>query len=192
MKRLLWITASLCLCVAAFAETWTLTDEKTGEVFGPVSPAEGVTIEVGNRTLVLQVSQTKKDQTEARLKRIIIPALEFRNANVGDVVQFLMEASLAADPENRGVNIVLSSLENAPSAATSPQMDEWGFGGEGWGDMPSMGDSAPHESITLSLRRVSQYDAISIIAEVAHLDWRIDESGIVMIKKKDLPKGEVP
>jgi len=155
MKRLLWMTASFCLCIAAFAETWTLTDKKTGEVFGPVSPAEGATIEVGDRMLVLQVSQTKKDQTEARLKHIIIPALEFRNANIDDVINFLMEASLAADPENRGVNMVLSSLE-APSAASPPQMDEWGFDGEGWGDMPSMGASAPHESITLSLRRVSR------------------------------------
>jgi len=179
-KTGLLMMISLWVCSSVWAETWTLTDEETGEVFGPLAPRSGAVVNVGDRTLTLKVSNTKKDRTEARLKSIIIPNVEFRQANVKDVLNFLVEVSIAEDPEGEGTSIVLSQISGAPLPTQSkPSVDGgWGFEAAEWGEPGG---------VTLNLRRVSIYDTISIIAETAGLEWRVDESGVVIVKKKDLP-----
>lgn len=182
---------SLWLCGEGFAETWQLRDERTGELFGPVAPTNGAVVKVGDRALTLQRSQTKKDQAEELLRRIILPAVEFREANVADVVRFLVEASIAADPAKDGANLVFKErrLEGgvearapAPGERLESPVDEWGVGDE-WGrPIPSPGDSVP--TITLNLRRVSLYDTLEAIAEVAGLEWRIAESGVVIVEPR--------
>lgn len=176
----LLMICSLWVCSSVWGETWTLTDDQTGEVFGPLAPRSGAVVTVGDRTLTLKVSNTKKDRTEARLKRIIIPSLEFRQAHVKDVIHFLAEASIAGDSEGEGTSIVLSQVVGGSPPMESDQSfdDEWGFDSEEWKNP---------EGVTLSLRRVSMYDAISTIAETAGLEWRVAESGVVIVKKKDLP-----
>ncbi len=167
-----------------------LRDEKTGERFGPVSPSNGAGIVVGDRTLTLEVSQTARDKTVARLKRIIIPAVEFRQARVKDVLQFLVEASIAADPDREGVNVVFKErrledgVEPRPASPGTRLADsfepenEWGFGGDvGKFSSDSLG------SVTMNLRRVSLYDAIETIAEVASVKWKITNGGVVMVEE---------
>ena len=192
-RTLGWVlAASAWMCGPVFAETWTLRDGQTGEVFGPISPSNGAEVAVGGRTLTLQVSQTKRDKTVDRLKRIVIPAAEFRQAPVTDVLNFLVEASLAADPEKEGANVVFKErrledgvvprppssgerLENGPA----PIDDEWGFMGEPFSP-PAPADS--RGTVTLNLRRVSLYDALETIAEVAGVNWRISEGGVVIVE----------
>ena len=159
----LFLMASVWMCGAACAESWMLRDVKTAEAFGPLSPANGATVIVGDRTLVLQISRTKRDQTEALLKRIIIPSIEFRQANLKDVISFLNEASLAADPEREGVNMVLSQADNAPLPTASESSADTG------------------RTITLNLRRVTVYDALACVAEVAGVKWEITEGGVVIV-----------
>ena len=189
--RFLWVV-SIWICGAAAAETWTLRDEQTGEVFGPIYPSNGAAVEVGGRTLTLHRSQTKRDETEARLKRIIIPAAEFRQAQVADVLLFLVEASIAADPDKEGANVVFKErrLEDgvdprAPAPGErlegrSEPLDEWGWVGD-----PFSSPSPPVDSgrtVTLNLRRGSLYDAMETIAEVAGVKWRITEGGVVIVE----------
>jgi hypothetical protein len=101
---------------------------------------------------------------------------------VKDVINFLVEASIAGDLEGEGASIVLSQAGGAPRPAVStPSVDdEWGFGGD---------ERAAPGEVTLNLRRVSMYDAISTIAETAGLEWRVAESGVVIVKKKGPPIG---
>lgn len=47
-----------------------------------------------------------------RLDSILIPTIEFRDANIGDVVEFLAKASKLNDPDKTGVNIVLMDKDN--------------------------------------------------------------------------------
>ena len=177
------------MCVSVFAETWTLRDEETGEGFGPISPSNGAVVLVGDRTLTLQVSRTARDKTMEQLKRIIIPAVEFRQASVKDVLNFLVEASIAADPVKEGVNVVFKErrledgVEPRPAspgarlADLSEPEDEWGFGGDvGKISSDSLG------SVTMNLRRVSLFDAIETIAEVAGVKWKITNGGVVIVE----------
>ncbi|NCA82283.1 MAG: hypothetical protein EOM72_06005 [Opitutae bacterium] len=188
--RFLWVV-SIWICAAAVAETWTLRDGQTGEVFGPVSPSNGAEVAVGGRTLTLHVSQTKRDETVARLKRIIIPAAEFREANAADVVRFLVEASIAADPEKEGANVVFKErrLEDGVDPrkpalgerleGRSEPVDEWGFIEDPFSPSPPVDSGG---TVTLNLRRVSLYDALETIAEVAGVNWRISEGGVVIVE----------
>lgn len=189
MKRWLWWLVLLGFCGEGFAETWQLRDERTGEMFGPISPTNGAVVKVGDRALTLQRSQTKRDQAEELLRHIILPAVEFREANVADVVRFLVEASIAADPAKEGANLVYKDrrLEGGPAASgpapgkrLEDQVGEWGFGADGGQPFPAPGESVP--TITLNLRRVSLYDTLETIAEVAGLEWRIAESGVVIVE----------
>lgn len=135
---------------------------------------------------------------QEKMKDIIIPAVEFRQANINDVVNFLVEASVAADPEKRGVNIILnlgqsggggSAPAPAPAAAGA---DEWGFGGDDFGgSMPASGGSTPGvRDITLNLRRISMLDAVKYITEVAGLKYRIEDSAVI-ITPIDAPVGNI-
>ncbi len=189
MNKRWWMLVSLWFCGEGFAETWQLRDERTGELFGPVAPTNGAVVQVGERALTLQRSQTKRDQAEELLRHIILPAVEFRQANVADVVRFLVEASIAADPAKEGVNLVykdrrleggLEARAPAPGKRLESPVDEWGFGDDGGEPFPPSGDSVP--TITLNLRRVSLYDALETIAEVAGLEWRITEGGLVFVE----------
>ena len=142
-----------------------------------------------------------------KMKSIIIPAVEFRQANINDVVNFLVEASIAADSEKEGVNIILNLGQSggggaapvpAPAAAAAfagGAADEWGFGGDDFGGgAPALGGGGGSGSnlrdITLNLRRISMLDAIKYITEVAGLKYRIEDSAVI-ITPVDAPVGNI-
>ncbi|HOO21046.1 MAG TPA: hypothetical protein PL011_06635 [Kiritimatiellia bacterium] len=145
-------------------------------------------------------SKPASERLNEKMQKIIIPAVEFRQANINDVVNFLVEASIAADPEKEGVNIILnlgqSGGASAPApapAATDTGMDDWGFGGDDFGApmaAPSGGGGSGVRDITLNLRRISMLDAIKYITEVAGLKYRIEDSA-VMITPLDAPVGNI-
>ncbi|MDD2239199.1 MAG: hypothetical protein PHI93_00880 [Kiritimatiellae bacterium] len=143
-------------------------------------------------------SKPASERLNEKMQNIIIPAVEFRQANINDVVNFLVEASIAADPEGEGVNIILNLGQSgggaapAPAPAMEPVADDWGFGGDDFGAPASTGmSSAPGvRDITLNLRRISMLDAIKYITEVAGLKYRIEDSA-VMITPLDAPVGNI-
>ncbi len=143
-------------------------------------------------------SKPASERLNEKMQKIIIPAVEFRQANINDVVNFLVEASIAADPEKEGVNIILNLGQSggggaAPAPAAAPAMDDWGFGGDDFGApmaAPSGGGGSGVRDITLNLRRISMLDAIKYITEVAGLKYRIEDSA-VMITPLDAPVGNI-
>ena len=146
-------------------------------------------------------SKPASQRLQDKMQTIIIPAVEFRQANINDVVNFLVEASMAADPEKEGVNIILNLGQGAgsPPAAAAPvaaepaATDEWGFGGEDFGGgAPAMagGGGGNLRDITLNLRRISMLDAIKYITEVAGLKYRIEDSAVI-ITPIDAPVGNI-
>ncbi|MBP7828382.1 MAG: hypothetical protein KA248_00545 [Kiritimatiellae bacterium] len=148
--------ALLVLAAAAFAEeSFILADPEVGAEYGPFVYKDGAVIEVYGRPLTLRRLDTRADALKHKLQQIIVPSIEFRNAALPDVVRFFVEASIAGDPEGTGVHIVLP-----------PE--------------PASGE-APPRTVTLSLRRVSLYDALKIVANVAGLTVRLEESGAVLL-----------
>lgn len=132
-----------------------------------------------------------------KMRNIIIPSVEFRAANINDVVDFLVKASIAGDPEQVGVNIVLNlDVPNEVSSApVSSSSSDWSD--DGWGDydMMDMGMSAAPSTpgvraVTLNLRRISMLDAIKYITEVAGLKYRVEDT-VVMITPMNAPIGQI-
>ncbi|MFH0952971.1 MAG: hypothetical protein V1873_01435 [Verrucomicrobiota bacterium] len=122
-----------------------------------------------------------------KMSKIMIPSIEFRAANIVDVVNFLVEASIAGDPEGNGVNIILNLSvpgEGGAVAATP--------GPAAGGEQFPMFEAAPEaaleaptgaaaiRTITLNLRRISLLDAIKYITEVANLKFRIEENAVII------------
>ena len=152
-------------------------------------------------------------EIEKKMRELVIPIFEVRDANVVDVLEKLRKQSQDIDPEGLGINMVVKldgagggtvtpSLD-AAEPATEPFEDPFGGGDAGFDD-PFAEDAGGFDdpvddfdsgggdfgggaqTVTLNLRRVSLMDALQIITEVANLQFRIDK-GVVFIS----PKGSV-
>jgi general secretion pathway protein D len=91
------------------------------------------------------------EQMEARLKGIVIPTLDFRDANIKDVVLYLTEACRRMDEAGNGINIILLGLDSS---------DELGGGDLG-------------NNITISIRNMNLYDALQYIVEMSSLKLQL-------------------
>jgi general secretion pathway protein D len=127
-----------------------------------------------------------------KMERIRIPEVDFRQANIHDVMGFLQEQSVEHDdqaliPENRGVNIILniSSLEGAAEAAAPADDFGFDFGDGGGGAAPS---GVP--SITFRARNISLLEAMNLVTEIGKLKYRIQGSVVLVIPVDD-PGGDI-
>ncbi len=122
-------------------------------------------------------------QLQEKMQSLIIPRIEFRQANIRDVVSFLRDASEAVDPDGEGVNIILNL--SMPEGAAAPERPS---DADPWGDADDWEAAAPAPrrdgggvpSITLNLRRISLMEAIRYITEVAGLRYRIEDTAVVI------------
>ena len=81
-----------------------------------------------------------------KAKRIVVPLLEFRDAPLNDVLNFLVAQSLQLDPDKKGVNIVLQTPPDAKPA-----------------------------TITLNLRNIPLLEALKYIAQLGGLELEADD-----------------
>ncbi len=149
-------------------------------------------------------TKTAASDLREKMAKIMIPSIEFRHANIRDVVNFLVEASIAGDPDGHGVNIILNL--NLPQgnggvepvqqpSADADFFDEMDQFGDFFEDTPAEsratdGSSAMIPTITLNLRRISLLESMKIITEVAGLRFRI-EGNVVIITPAGYATGTV-
>ena len=128
---------------------------------------------------------------EERMRDIIIPELEFRQANIVDVINFLVETSRSQDPQGVGVNIILNlNVESVEGAAAEAADDDLGGFGDDFGLEEDFGEGGGESSaavsgvsaVTLNLRRVSLLDSLKFVTELTGLKYRV-ERGVVIIKR---------
>lgn len=183
--------------------------QKVREGWNPPTRAETVMPDaVVNRGAVEM--QTSAQRLQEKMEKIIIPIIDFRQANINDVINYLREESVKQDKDGVGVNIILnpnvmSSPAAAPEPAPAPAADPFaaeggGFDNFGGGfddfaappvqDFAAPAPSAGVPTITLTLRRISLLDAIKYITEVARLKYRLEEN-VVMITPENMPTGRV-
>jgi len=132
-----------------------------------------------------------------KMEKIIIPEIEFRQANIHDVVDFLNKASVegdkGSDQTQRGINIILNlnpaggGAAPAAPAATKPAGGENLFEATPAGGAPAGGQTY---EITFTARYISLLSALKIITSVAGLKWRVD-GNIVMIVPQDFDPAEI-
>ena len=102
--------------------------------------------------------QTDAD-LERKMKAIIIPSIEFRQANAIDILNFLVEATTSIDPDKISIGLVDT---NTPYYTYEVE------------------DGVPLElhPLTLEYSRVSMYDAIDQITGECGLTYRIENGTI--------------
>jgi general secretion pathway protein D len=88
----------------------------------------------------------------AKLKSIVIPSLDFRDANIKDVVLFLTETCRRQDTTGKGVNILLLGMDSA----------------------------AEQSSITISIRDMNLYEALQYIVEMASLKFEVKAKAVAV------------
>lgn len=91
---------------------------------------------------------------ESRISRIIIPQMEFREASLTDVIEFLQVRSMELDPEKEGVNFRLSLNPKQISA-----------------------------KISLNLTNVPLNQAVRYVAELAELRVRYEGDGVLLFQE---------
>ena len=147
--------------------------------------------------------QTEAEKLRERMSSIIIPKIEFRDANIQDVVDFLAEASQASDPQQVGVNFVLNLQGMGGAGAQAVEeverVDSFGDMGD-FGDVfddDIMADEMTMEptnnnglSLTLNLHRISLLDAIKTITQITGLRYRI-EGNIVIISPQGVVSSQI-
>lgn len=149
-----------CVIVSAtcLAEPFQLKDDKTGTLYGPFEFKDGSKIVVGTTSFTLVKPKRTESTVEKKMQEIKIPEIDFRQANIRDVVQFLQDASVQFDKTDaaqgeKGVNMILNL-----QATDAPL-------------------------VTFNARAISLFEAIKIVTQVANLTYRID-GNVVMIEAK--------
>ncbi len=142
--------------------------------------------------------ETKRESTERarildKMKKIKIPEVEFRMANINDVVAMLQSYSVEFDEteesdDKKGVNIILHLGGGATSEAASGggESDVFGSTENKEAGAASQNAAADIPLITFNARYISLLEALEIVASVADLRWKIRGS-VVMIVPKNAP-----
>ena len=140
----------------------------------------------GRPQAVSQVSTQSVSLIEDKMKKIIIDEVEFRQANMHDVVDFLNKRSRdcdksAEDESKKGVNIIFNPNPGGPAsaavAAPRPAADD-PFGAPAAG---AAGAASGVPEVTFSARYITLYNALKIITSVSGLKWRIDGDVVMII-----------
>jgi len=123
---------------------------------------------------------------EEKMKKIVIDEIEFRQANMHDVVDFLNKRSremdkTTDDETKKGVNIILNLGLTATAAPAKAAGGDDVFAAEA---DKGGGGAAGVPEVTFSARYITLFNALKIITDVAGLRSRID-GDVVMIVPKD-------
>ena len=121
------------------------------------------------------------DALKEELGRTIIDKIEFRQANIVDVVEYLVDESVT-DSNPTGINIVLNlGIASVGSTADTGGGEETGLDEPGFDEDESYEtDTGGIPAITLNLRRVNMLDAIRYITEVSGLSYRIEDVAVII------------
>lgn len=126
-----------------------------------------------------------------KMEKIILPEVDFRQANINEVIKFLHEMSVQFDPsddpaERKGVNIILNlgptaGAAPAPAAGAALPGTLEGLGAVVGAEVPL---------VTFSARYISLLEALKIVTQVANLKYRI-EGNVVMVVPLNAPEGDI-
>ena len=140
---------------------------------------------------------TERIKIEKKMEAIKIPEIDFRQANIFDVVTFLSQSSadfdnVSKEDEEKGVNIILNLGTGKGQPATASRTGEaavpFGEAGEFEGAAQVQPTDIP--LITFNARYISLLETLKIVTDIANLKYRI-QGNIVMIIPKNAPEGEI-
>ena len=152
--------AALRLVQESFGDSFTLVQTNPPAFYGPYEYRHGETIVIDTNSYILVTGRHDFTPSENRARRILFPALDFRDARFEDVVAYLRDNAYNFDPQATGVNIII--LAEDPNAL-GPQATK---------------------RITLNLKRVSLYDALRYAATLAGFDISADAETLFIVNPR--------
>ena len=99
-------------------------------------------------------------QMEARLKSIVIPSLDFSDANIEDVVRYLAKATRGANAAGGDVDILLVGMDHT---------------------------TGPIENITISIADMTLYEALEFIVEMVSLKFEVKPNVVAIMPANYFP-----
>ena len=144
-----------------------------------------------------RVSQTTDEvRVRDKMKNIVLESIEYRQANIVDVINELSDLSREYDSdetaaEEKGINFMLNIGPDTASAdaggGAAASDDIWGEPGE---DAGGDGSYAGIPPLTIKARYISLQTALDMIMEMSGLKYRIN-GNIVMIMRKNATTDEM-
>ena len=151
----------------------------------------GVKVGRGDGESAQKVDIGPEMRIREKMSRIIIPEIDFRQANVADVITFLGEASREYDSEDtpneeRGVNLVLDLGDAGASETQAAATDD------PWATPVAAPSSSSDGTalITIKSRYTSLLVNLDTIMEMARLKYRV-QGNIVMIMPRNRADGDL-
>jgi len=130
-KITLAVGALLLAVALSRADSFYLKEDGTDRVHGPFPFENGAKVRLGEATFTVVRKVTVKMTLPQKLRSTIIPKLDFRDAGIGDVVDFLRQASIDYSPPaeemHKGVNLILL-LKGRPEPKVTFQAHEISLG----------------------------------------------------------------
>lgn len=130
--------------------------------------------------------QTQTAAIAAKLDRIMIPRVEFRDATVREAVDFLKQKSreldvAESDPTRKGVNIVLQLESVGAVAVPAPATDDPTGLEAALPEATTSVSNLADTRITLSLANVPLAEALRYITTLANLKIKIDPYAVAIV-----------
>ena len=125
---------------------------------------------------------TPEEETQEKMKKIVIPEINFKNASISDVIEFFVDASREFDdpniaPEQRGVNLI---LKIQATAAAEAEIDE---------DDPFAAPAASSDNgvppVTFSARFMSLWEGLQYACELSKLKFRIRGNTVMIMPQNE-------
>jgi general secretion pathway protein D len=126
----------------------------------------------------LQSAQQGTELMLARLNRIIVPRVDFRDTTIRQAVTFLQQRSRDLDttesaPDQRGINIFLKlPTPGGPSVAPAREIDD---------ETPAAPAPGIEDRITLNLTNVPLYEALRYVATLAGLKVKVEPFAVSLV-----------
>ena len=148
------LVGALCAGVCV-AESFYLEHPTEDRRYGPFQYKEGGIVTLGRVALTIR-RESKPMALKQRMERTVIPEMDFRQAHIADIVDFLRAMSVEYGPDKSGVNFIMK---------------------------PAVQKAAAETLVTFRASALSLPQALDAVTGAAGLSWRI-EGNIVWIETR--------
>jgi hypothetical protein len=154
-----------------------------GTLSSPVLLKDGVVVTIGGVHYTVTNAVSPEKRLQARMERIEIPEIQFREAPISEVIEFLLTESQLRDPDKVGINIL---LDPSSMRGTNDVADPFAAAAGG----AALTDPAGIPKVTLSARYITMAEALKIVGSICGLKPRV-RGNVVCLVPFDYPESEI-
>lgn len=173
--RMLTLLAMIGCATAATAQDFHLKTAD-GKTIGPFPFRDGATIQIGDEKAHLVKALSPREQVLEAMDAIRIPEIDFRQANIRDVITFLHQASIEFDPQKRGISMILK-LDHYEAPTVVESTNDF--------FQPPVVTNTPSQTsqilVTFSALDITLKEALDYSVDIAGLKYIIRDGAIMIM-----------